>query len=50
MYLSLKRKSFHVIYLARDPRGIINSVKSLEEQWPDRFLEPQHICSRYTNI
>lgn len=42
----VSRKSFHVIYLARDPRGIINSVKSLEEQWPDRFLEPQHICSR----
>lgn len=42
----VSRKSFHVIYLARDPRGIINSVKSLEEQWPDSFLEPQHICSR----
>ena len=40
------RKNFHVIYLVRDPRGIINSVKALEEQWPDRLLDPTHICSR----
>ena len=44
--LQCYRKNFHVIYLVRDPRGIINSVKALEEQWPDRLLDPTHICSR----
>lgn len=45
----INKNNFHVIYLARDPRGIINSVKSLKEQWPERFLNPQHICSRLLN-
>ena len=40
------RNNFNVVYLARDPRGIINSVKNLQEQWPERFLDPQHTCSR----
>eukprot|EP00092_Neocalanus_flemingeri_P000718 GFUD01000761.1.p1 GENE.GFUD01000761.1~~GFUD01000761.1.p1 ORF type:complete len:498 (+),score=64.09 GFUD01000761.1:253-1746(+) len=45
----VNQNNFHVIYLARDPRGIINSVKNLKEQWPERFLSPQHICSRLHN-
>jgi len=42
----VNRNNFNVVYLARDPRGIINSVKNLQEQWPERFLDPQHTCSR----
>jgi len=45
----INKNNFHVVYLARDPRGIINSVKSLKDQWPERFLNPQHICSRLLN-
>lgn len=45
----INKHNFHVIYLARDPRGIINSVSSLKDQWPDRFLNPAHICSRLLN-
>ena len=43
----ISKTNFHVIYLTRDPRGIINSIKSLQEQWPDKLLEPNHICSRW---
>ena len=42
----ISRHNFYVVYLARDPRGIINSVESLKEQWPERLLDPKHICSR----
>jgi len=45
----INKDNLHVIYLARDPRGIINSVKNLQEQWPERFLQPHHICSRLLN-
>jgi len=45
----VSRKNFHVVYLARDPRGVINSIKTLKEQWPDKFLSPNHICSRMFN-
>ena len=42
----VSQKNFHVIYLARDPRGILNSVKSLKEQWPEKLMDPSHICTR----
>ena len=42
------RYNLHVIYLARDPRGILNSVRALPSQWPTRLLSPLHICSRYS--
>jgi len=45
----INQNNFHVVYLARDPRGIINSVQNLKDQWPERFLNPQHICSRLLN-
>ena len=43
----ISRHNFYVIYLVRDPRAIINSVDSLKEQWPEKFLDPKHICSRW---
>ena len=42
----ISRHNLYVIYLVRDPRAIINSVDSLKEQWPEKFLDPKHICSR----
>ena len=42
------RYNLHIIYLARDPRGILNSVRALPSQWPARLLSPLHICSRYS--
>jgi len=45
----INKNNFHVVYLARDPRGIINSVQNLKDQWPERFLNPKHICSRLLN-
>ena len=42
----VSRHNLYVVYLVRDPRGVINSVQSLKEQWPERFLDPKHICSR----
>jgi len=46
---SVNRYNLHVIYLARDPRGILNSVRALPSQWPARLLSPLHICSRLLN-
>ena len=45
----VSRNNLHVIYLARDPRAILNSVKSSADQWPERMMEPSHICSRMNN-
>lgn len=45
----VSRHNLYVVYLVRDPRGVINSVQSLKEQWPERFLDPKHICSRLLN-
>lgn len=46
---NVNRYNLHVIYLARDPRGILNSVRALPSQWPPRLLSPLHICSRLLN-
>jgi len=46
---TVNRYNLHVIYLARDPRGILNSVRALPSQWPTRLLSPLHICSRLLN-
>ena len=47
LHFQIYRYNLHVIYLARDPRGILNSVRALPSQWPTRLLSPLHICSRY---
>ena len=43
----VSRHSLYVVYLVRDPRAVINSLQALKEQWPERFLDPKHICSRF---
>lgn len=43
---TVNRHNLRVIYLARDPRGILNSVRTLPSQWPPRLLSAHHICSR----
>ena len=48
LHFQIYRYNLHVIYLARDPRGILNSVRALPSQWPTRLLSPLHICSRYS--
>lgn len=46
---SLTRKNTFLLHLVRDPRGIINSIQSRANEWPDKFEDAEYVCSRILN-
>jgi len=42
----VNRNNTHIVYLVRDPRGVINSIKTSEGEWPIKLQSPAYICPR----